>query len=98
MDYGIPYIWNNTIELTKTNNGYQVKFYQARHNLAIHSYIFKYVDKSNNNKEIQIYGDYYLYDYKVNNTEPKYFTVYNIDINKQYSLTAIDFFKNEVEY
>ena len=98
MDFGIPHIYNNTIDLTKTSNGYQVKFYPAWHNLAIHSYIFKYMDASNNNKEIQIYGDYYLYNYVVNNTEPKYFTVTDIDINKQYSLTAIDFFKNEVKY
>ena len=98
MDFGVPYIWNNNIELTKTSNGYQVKFYHAFHNLAIHSYIFKYIDTSNNNKEIQIYGDYYLHDYKVNNTEPKYFTVSDIDINKQYSLTAIDFFQNEAKY
>ena len=98
MDYGVPYIWNNTIDLTKTSNGYQVKFYHAFHNLAIHSYIFKYVDTSNKNKEIQIYGDYYLHDYKVNNTEPKYFTVSDIDINKEYSLTAIDFFLNEAKY
>ena len=98
MEFGVPYIWNNNIELTKTSDGYQVKFYHAFHNLAIHSYIFKYVDTSNKNKEIQIYGDYYLHDYKVNNTEPKYFTVSDIDINKQYSLTAIDFFLNEAKY
>ena len=39
MDYGIPYIYNNTIDISKTSNGYQVKFYQAWHQLAIHSYI-----------------------------------------------------------
>ena len=98
MDFGLPYIYNSTIDLTKTSNGYQVKFYQAWHNLAIHSYIFRYTDTSNNNKEIQIYGDYYLYNYVVNNTEPKYFTVKDIDINNKYSLSSIDFFKNEVKY
>ena len=95
FDYGVPYIWNHEIEIDKTSNGYQVKYYQAWHNLAIHSYIFKYVDTSKQNKEIQIYGDYYLYNYVVNNTEPKYFTVSDIDIKQKYSLTALDFFKNE---
>ena len=41
MMYGIPKIWNNTIIVNKIDNVYQVKYYQAWHDLAIHSYIFK---------------------------------------------------------
>ena len=98
MKFGIPYIWNNSIDIMKTRNGYQVKFYQAWHNLAIHSYIFKYVDRYKKNREIQIYGDYYLHNYTINNTKPKYFTISDIDISQNYSLIAVDFFKNEVVY
>ena len=29
MEYGVPYIWNHEIEIDKTSNGYQVKYYQA---------------------------------------------------------------------
>ena len=98
MDYGIPIIWNNTIDVSKINNNYQIKYYQAWHELAIHYYIFKYTNIYKEEKEIYIYGDYYLYNYINNSTEPKYFTVYDIDVKEKYSLIAVDFFKNEAEY
>ena len=96
--YGIPIIWNNTIYVNKINNRYQIKYYQAWHKLAIHYYVFKYTDINKERKEVYIYGDYYLYNYITNSTEAKYFTISDIDINEKYSLIAVDFFKNEVEY
>ena len=98
MIFGIPIIWNNTIYVNKINNKYQIKYYQAWHKLAIHYYVFKYTNINKEKKEVYIYGDYYLYNYITNNTEPKYFTISDIDINEKYSLFAVDFFKNEVEY
>ena len=98
MIYGTPIIWNNTIEVNKIDNSYQIKYYQSWHKLAIHYYIFKYTNINKEKKEVYIYGDYYLYNYITNNTEPKYFTISDIDINEKYSLIAVDFFKNEVEY
>ena len=98
MMYGIPIIWNNTIKVDQINNSYQVKYYQAWHKLAIHYYVFKYTNINKEKKEVYIYGDYYLYNYITNSTEPKYFTISDLDINQKYSLIAVDFFKNEVEY
>ena len=98
MMYGIPKIWNTNIEINKIDKEYQVKYYQAWHDLAIHSYIFKYTDINKKQKEIYVYGDYYLYNYTNNSTEPKYLTVSDIDVNEKYSLTAVDFFDNMAEY
>ena len=98
MLFGIPIIWNNTIDVNKINDKYQIKYYQAWHQLAIHYYVFKYTNLNKEKKEVNIYGDYYLYNYITNSTEPKYFTVSDIDIKEKYSLTAVDFFYNEVEY
>ena len=98
MIFGIPIIWNNTIYVNKINNKYQIKYYQAWHKLAIHYYVFKYTNINKEKKEVYIYGDYYLYNYITNSTEPKYYTISDLDINEKYSLIAVDFFKNEVEY
>ena len=98
MLFGIPIIWNNTIDVNKINDKYQIKYYQAWHQLAIHYYVFKYTNLNKEKKEVYIYGDYFLYNYITNSTEPKYFTVSDIDIKEKYSLTAVDFFYNEAEY
>lgn len=98
MIFGVPRLWNHTIDTTEINNGYQIKYYQAWHDLAIHYYIFKYVTKNRENKELLIYGNYYLYNYISNSTEPRYFTVRDIDITEKYSLSAVDFFQNKIDY
>ena len=98
-NWGIPKIWNNTIEIKEIEeNIYQIKYYQAWHDLAIHSYIFKYKNKNKQDKVLYIYGDYYLYNYTNNSTEPKYFYLSDIDIYENYSLAALDFFKNMAIY
>ena len=98
MIFGTPIIWNNTITVDKINNSYQAKYYQAWHKLATHHYVFRYTNINKENKEVYIYGDYYLYNYINNSNEPKYFTISDIDIKENYSLSAFDFFENEAKY